>query len=211
MKNFLVFLVVLIVAVGALGYWRGWFNVNTDGKVEVKVDQEKFKLDKEAFNKKVSEQSKALKDQVASLWKKTEGLTGDEKAHAQKELSELKLKHERLEQQIRDLDAAGSDGFEGLKQDLTKNLEEVEKKIAEWTKKLENAKDKSEDDDAVKGYSQSPHCFTAPAPPRGLARGAPSVEMACELCSKVAHLLPVRGRVGDRPSSRRRRRLPADS
>ncbi len=142
MKNFLVFLVVLIVAVGALGYWRGWFHVNTDGKVEVKVDQEKFKLDKEAFNKKVSEQSKALKDQVASLWKKTEGLTGDEKAHAQKELSELKLKHERLEQQIRDLDAAGSDRFEGLKQDLTKNLEEVEKKIAEWTKKLENAKDK---------------------------------------------------------------------
>ena len=71
-----------------------------------------------------------------------EGLTGEEKAQTQKELAELKKKHGRLEQQIKALDEAGQDKFDGLKEDLAKNLEEVEKKTQELTKKLEKAKAK---------------------------------------------------------------------
>lgn len=142
MRRLLLVVVVLAVAVGALGYWRGWFNVTKDGKVDVQVDPAKFKLDREAFSKTVGEKAKALKDQVAGLWKKAEGLTGDEKAHAQKELGELQKKHDRLEQQIKELEDAGQDKFGSIRQDLSRTLEEVEHKIDELSKKLEKGKEK---------------------------------------------------------------------
>jgi chromosome segregation ATPase len=142
MKKLLVLVLVLVVAVGALGYWRGWFSLTKEGKVDVQVDPAKFKQDKEAFSKTVGEKAKAMKDQVASLWKKSEGLKGDDKAHAQKELGELQKKHDRLEQQIKELEDAGPDRFESIKQDLSKTLEEVDKKIEELRKKLEKGKDK---------------------------------------------------------------------
>jgi chromosome segregation ATPase len=139
-KNFLVLLLVLAVGIGALGYWRGWFSVSKNGNVDVQVDSAKFKKDKEAFSKTVGKKTKAMKDQVASLWKKSEGLTGDDKARAQKELEELKAKHDRIEQQIKELEDAGQDRFASIKQDLSKSLDEVEKKIEELTKKLEKGK-----------------------------------------------------------------------
>lgn len=142
MKKLLLVLLILVVAAGAVGYWRGWFNVTTDGKVGVQVDPAKFKLDKEAFSKSVGEKTKAMKDQVANLWKTSEGLAGDERAHAQKELGELNKKHERLEQQIKELEGAGQDRFESIKQDLTKALEEVERKTRELTTKLDRTKEK---------------------------------------------------------------------
>ena len=142
MKKLLFFVLVLIVAIGAVGYWRGWFSVADEGKVGVHVDPAKFKEDKEAFSKSVGEKAKAMKDQVASLWKKTEGLTGDEKAHAQKELAELEKKHERLEKQLKELADAGRDRFESIRQDITRALEEVDQKIAELTRKMEKVKHK---------------------------------------------------------------------
>jgi predicted transcriptional regulator len=142
MKKLLVVVLVLVVAVGALGYWRGWFTVTKDGKVDVQVDPAKFKQDREAFSKTVGEKTKSMKDQVASLWKKTEGLTGDDKTQAQKELDELIKKHDRLEQQLKELEVAGHDRFESIKQDLSKTLEEVEKKTEELAKRLAKGKDK---------------------------------------------------------------------
>jgi DNA anti-recombination protein RmuC len=142
MKRLLILVLVLVVAVGALGYWRGWFRVTPEGKGDVQVDRAKFKQDKEAFSKTVGEKARALKSNVASLWKKAEGLTGDDKVQRKKELAELEQKHERLEKQLKELEEAGEDKFEGLKQDLSKSLEEVEKKIEELTKKLETGKDK---------------------------------------------------------------------
>lgn len=142
MKKLLCIVVVLLVGVAALGYWRGWFSVTREGQIDVQVAPAKFKQDKEAFSKTVAEKAKAMKAQVASLWKKAEGLTGDDKAHAKKELAELEKKHERLEKQLKDLAEAGEDKFESSKKDLSKALEEVEKKIEELTKKLEKGKEK---------------------------------------------------------------------
>jgi TolA-binding protein len=141
-KKLLISLLVVVVAVGVLGYWRGWFSVTKEGNVAVQVDSTKLKQDKDEFGKTVGEKAKVMKDQVANLWKKTEGLTGDDKAHAKQELAELEKKHERLEKQIKDLEDSGQDKFESIKQDLSKNLEEVEKKIEELTKKLDKGKDK---------------------------------------------------------------------
>jgi chromosome segregation ATPase len=142
MKKLLVVVLVLVVAVGALGYWRGWFSFTKEGKVSVQFDSAKFNQDKEAFSKTVGEKARATKAQIASLWKKSEGLTGDEKAHAEKELGDLEKKHDRLEQQIKELDNAGQGRFESIRQDLSKTLDEVEKKIEEVTTKLEKGKGK---------------------------------------------------------------------
>lgn len=142
MKRLLAFVLVLVVAGAALGYWRGWFSVNKEGKGEVQVDPGKFQKDRAAFSKTVGEKAKAFKEQVAGLWKKSKELAGDDKAHVEKELAELGKKHERIEKQLKDLEETGQDKFEGLKQDLSKSLEEVEHKIGELSKKLEKTSDK---------------------------------------------------------------------
>ena len=54
----------------------------------------------------------------------------------------LEKKHERLQTQIKELEGAGQERFESIRQDLTKSLEEVEHKIDEWSKKLEKGKEK---------------------------------------------------------------------
>jgi hypothetical protein len=139
MKNLLFMALVLAVVIGAVGYWRGWFNVTDHGKVEVQVDKSNFNQDKKAFSKSVGEKASAIKAQVERLWDKSNALTGDEKAQTQKELTELKTKHDRLVQQIKELDDAGEDKFESIKKDLSRALEDVEKKSDELTKKLEKA------------------------------------------------------------------------
>jgi len=140
MKKLLIFVLVLAVAVGALGYWRGWFDVSREKGVQ--VDADKFKKDREEFSKTVSEKAKVVKNKFANLWKKSEGLTGDEKVQTEKELAELEKKHERLVSQLKELEDAGQDRFESIKQDLSKTLEEVDRKMQALTKKLEKGKDK---------------------------------------------------------------------
>jgi hypothetical protein len=139
MKKVLIGVLVLLVAVAALAYWQGWFNVNRQG---VQVDAEKFKKDKEAFSKTVGEQAKAMKEKFAGLWEKSKGLAGDDRVHAEKELKDLETRHERLETQIRNLDDASEAKFEGVKQELTESLAEVDRKIEALTKKLEKSKEK---------------------------------------------------------------------
>jgi TolA-binding protein len=141
MLRLLVVILVLLVAVGALGYWRGWYSLTEEGNVDVQVDREKVEEDSEAFSKAVGEKATLIKDQVVSLWEKTEGLTGDDKAQVQKELGELEKQHDRLVQQIRELEDASPDRFESIKQDLSETLDDVEKKTEELTEKLDKGKD----------------------------------------------------------------------
>jgi len=102
------------------------------------VVSEKFEKDKTAFNQMVSEKAKAVKESLSNLWKKT-GTSAD-KASAEKKLIELEKKHENLETRLRDLQEAGEQRFETLKAALTRELEEVERRTAELTKKLEKQK-----------------------------------------------------------------------
>ncbi|MDB5309342.1 MAG: hypothetical protein JWO38_3544 [Gemmataceae bacterium] len=142
MRKFLVVVLVLVVAGGVLGSWRGWFSVSKEGTVDVEVNPAKVKQDKDTFSKTVGEKAKAMKNRVVGLWEKSEGLTGDDKARAQKELGELNNQHDRIEQQIKELEVADQDRFESIKQDLSKTLGEVEKKIEDLRKKLEKGKDR---------------------------------------------------------------------
>jgi hypothetical protein len=143
MKKLLVVVIVLLVSVGALGYWQGWFGVTKeDGKLKVKVDPEKFKADRAAWSKAVGEKAKSLKDKVAGLRKQTEGLTGDAKARAEKELQELISEHDQLDKQIKELKEAGDKIPEEVIVNLTRALEDLETKIEGLTKKLGKEKDK---------------------------------------------------------------------
>lgn len=137
MKRLLVFIVIVLIGVGILGYSRGWFDVSKEGGVA--VDRDKFEKDKTAFNQMVSEKAKAMKDAISNLWKKSK-LSDADKASAEKELKELEAKHDRLEAQLKELQQAGEQGFQTLKADLTKALEEVERRTEELTKKLQKKK-----------------------------------------------------------------------
>lgn len=140
MRNFLVVVLFLAVVAGAIGLWRGWFSLSKDGKVDVQGNPTKFQEDRKAFSKSVSEKATAVKHQVQSLWEKSDKLSVADK----KELDDLKVKHERLEQQIKTLNDAGEDKFDSIKQDLTKDLDDVEKRIEELTKKVEKASAKKD-------------------------------------------------------------------
>ncbi len=137
MRRFLTNLLIVVIVIGAVGYWRGWFSFTNAGKVDVQVDESKFKQDREDFKRSVAEKATAIKDKLARLWKHSEGLTGDEKARAQKELVDLNAQRDRLELQLRELDDAGPDRFEGLKHDLSQTLDGVEKRIDALTSQLE--------------------------------------------------------------------------
>jgi len=140
MKKLVIFLLVVVVVVGGVGYWRGWFGV--DPNAGLKGNPEKFKKDRDELSKTFSAKAKAMKESLAKLLKKSEGLLGEEKTSAKKELQELEAKHEKLVSQIKELEEAGEDKFADIKQDLAKKLEDVEKKMDTLTKKLEDVKDK---------------------------------------------------------------------
>jgi hypothetical protein len=138
MKKLLIFVLVVLVAVGAVGYWRGWFSVG-DGKV--KTDPEKFKKDRAAL----VEKAKKAGSKIAGLFKKKEGMAADEKAKREKELAELdalKKEHDQLEAKLKAAEEAGEEKFSSEIEALTKALEDIDKKMDDLTSKLEKPKDK---------------------------------------------------------------------
>jgi hypothetical protein len=54
------------------------------------VNEEKLRQDKEKLKDKAAEKSRAMKDKLAGLRETAEGLSGEEKAKADKEIEELK-------------------------------------------------------------------------------------------------------------------------
>lgn len=137
MKKLVIFILVLLVATGGVGYWRGWFSFNReDGSLKGHVDPEKFKKDRIALSARI----KAIKDKV--IGQKFLSLSAEEKTSLEKEHHELEAKHEKLESQLKELNEASADKFEDIKQGLEKDLAEVEKKMDNLIKKLEKASDK---------------------------------------------------------------------
>jgi hypothetical protein len=129
MKKLLAVLVVVAIALVAVGVWQQWFAVGTtkeDGKthVDLTVNTEKFKQDKEKFKEEAAGKAKALKDKLAGLREKSKGLSGEEKAKADKEIDEVSKKHESLEADLKKLEEAGEDKFEELKKSIKNKIEE---------------------------------------------------------------------------------------
>jgi hypothetical protein len=129
MGKTLALVLVLLIAIGTIGFWRGWFEFQTnkaEGKVhaDFSVNKEKFKQDKEILKKKVAERSKALKDKLASLRGQAKSLSGDAKAKADREIADLTKSQENLEAKLKDVEEVTEDKFENLKHDLATTLED---------------------------------------------------------------------------------------
>src|SRR5262249_48609368 len=129
-KSFALFLVVLVVAIVALGYWRGWFDVGgkqEEGKVhaDLNVNVNKFKQDKDAFKKLLGEKTKALKDKLAGLKNKAKDLTGEAKAKAEKEIDALSKRHEAMEKKMSEVEESTEEKFTDLKNSLKSEVEEA--------------------------------------------------------------------------------------
>jgi hypothetical protein len=132
MKNVLIGLVVLIIVVCGLAYWRGWFEPEKQDKggethLGVKVNKDKFKQDKEKFKQEFKVGMKAVQDRLAHLRGKHKDATGDDKAKAEKEIEELTKKHDALDAKAKEIEEATEEKFDALKQDVTKALEEAKK------------------------------------------------------------------------------------
>lgn len=134
MKKLLIPVIILILIVGGIGLWRGWFTIQTDPA--------KFKKDREALSKTFGEKAKALKTRISTLMKKSEGLQGEEKSSVEKELAELQKKHDLLEKQIKETAESGMDTFGTLEREMTENHDALEKQIEQLTRKLEKGKEK---------------------------------------------------------------------
>jgi hypothetical protein len=76
MKNLCTLLVLAVIGVAVLGYWRDWFHVTTDSMDDevtfhVTVDKEKFKEDKAKAQQKLEEGGMILQE-------KAKHITGDD-------------------------------------------------------------------------------------------------------------------------------------
>jgi hypothetical protein len=131
MQKPLATVVVLVLLIAGLGYWRGWFELGSkteEGNVQanLKVDVSKFKQDKESFKKLLTEKSRVMKEKLADLKEKTKSLAGDAKAKVEKEIATLTKKHEAVESKIKDVETSTEDKFDGLKKSAMKDIEEDE-------------------------------------------------------------------------------------
>ena len=90
MRRLVILALVLVVAVGALGYWRGWFNVTDVGKVEVKVDSVKLKQDKKPSARRSARKPRRRKSRSPSSGKRPKGLMGPTKPIWKKSLRNWK-------------------------------------------------------------------------------------------------------------------------
>jgi hypothetical protein len=133
MKKVLFAVGVLVVAFVVVAWWQEWFKFEKsktdDGKahVGIAINKEKFQQDRDKLKKAAGDRSKALKDQLAKLRHKAEGLKGADKEKAQKEIDALSKKHEALETKMKDLDSVAEDKFEALKKDVEGALQEADK------------------------------------------------------------------------------------
>ena len=119
---------IFIVKVRVLGYFQGWFVFAKDpetGKTGVKVNADKFKLDKDAFLKKSGEYAKSAKDKIASMMKSKDATAKPEdKAAIEKQIADLKQQLEKLEGSLKDADKLSDEA--ALKK-ATEGAEEIKK------------------------------------------------------------------------------------
>jgi uncharacterized lipoprotein YehR (DUF1307 family) len=71
MKRILVLLLVLVVGVAALGYYRGWFEFSTEhtgqkSNVTFTIDEDKIRKDSEKAKEKVKEAEEAVKEKIGA-------------------------------------------------------------------------------------------------------------------------------------------------
>jgi hypothetical protein len=97
-KGFLIFLFVVLIAVGGFGFYRGWWSVSSekgaDNKVHfgLTVDKEKISADEQAALKKVKPGAQPAPDKVAGTVEKAKTTTEEAAAAAEKTAKDAAVK-----------------------------------------------------------------------------------------------------------------------
>jgi hypothetical protein len=125
----IVWLEVLLVAISALGFWRGWFEVggkkdDEKAHADLDVNVNKLKADKDAFKKLLGEKSSAMKDKIASLRNKAKELSGEAKASVEKEINSLTKRRETIVKKMGEVEDSTEEKFKELRNSLKGEIEE---------------------------------------------------------------------------------------
>jgi hypothetical protein len=72
MKNLCTLLVLLVIGIGVLGYYRDWFQLSSestdkDASFHLTVDKEKLKKDEEKAKQQLQEAGKVLKEKAKEV------------------------------------------------------------------------------------------------------------------------------------------------
>jgi hypothetical protein len=125
-------LVLLLLAVGIVGYQRGWFEFgaeNTDGtsRAAVTLRKDKFKEDKEKLRQFASDKLAAVQEKLNSTRARSKDLTGAAKVKADKEIEDLTTKKKELETKVKAIEQVTEDKIDSVQKDFEDALKELEK------------------------------------------------------------------------------------
>jgi len=100
MRGFLVFLLIVIVGVGILGYAMGWYTVSTrteDGKpsLTVSVEKDKWIHDRDAAYDKVKQEMKEIDQEIDSLKAKAKAPETNEETRKEIDTEVVKAEERR--------------------------------------------------------------------------------------------------------------------
>ena len=130
MNKVIVVVIVLLIAVGVLGYTQGWFGLSKDKEGHVKglsFDKEKFKKDRDKAQKVLVDKTKAAEEKLKNLTAKHTEAKDDDKAKLQKEIDELTKTVDEMKKRHDELDEKDEAKLEALQKKVQEILDEHEK------------------------------------------------------------------------------------
>lgn len=130
MKNLLILLVIVAVGIGATGYALGWFKgttLSTRDKtdVTVTVDKDKWRQDRDAFQKQAEARLKDLDQSIDELKTKSKSATAEAKVQYDEAISTLSKKAATTREEIRELGDVTQDRWESTKTRLSASLDDL--------------------------------------------------------------------------------------
>ena len=169
MSKFFGVLVLLVVAVGALAWYRQWFTVSTASEskntdIHVTVDKDKIAEDKAKAKEKFEEIGDKIKSTTSGLSNKLKKSANTEtkeeyKQRAQAALDELNQKIDDLKAKAKDAGAAATAQFD--REELESKRDAAQRKLTELkdaaSETWKTAKDRMEQalEDLKKAYERS--------------------------------------------------------
>lgn len=131
MKLFAVLALLAIATVG-LGFYQGWFSANsylgsTGTEVTLKINHDKFKKDKEQYQKKAEARLKELDGQLEKMAASINATSGDARIQLEKDVETLKVKKEAARKRLGEIQEANAETWDDVKSSMDAALDDLAK------------------------------------------------------------------------------------
>jgi hypothetical protein len=132
MKSIFALILVLVVAVSVLAYFRGWIEFGTQNeegttRASVTVHTDVFTQDKERLKKLATDKLHELQQELTSTEEDAKHLTGEAKAKAETKIQDLTNKTKKLESKVKTIEQASEDKLPSAQQEFEEAVQELEK------------------------------------------------------------------------------------